>query len=145
MNWPWPFNKHCHKPENPDYFWKIIHWVYPEDMAAKEGFGIVLDNRQEGKPYWRFKNNLPILGYTSWKENYFAGPHMEMIETFTLKRLQQKDWVKSWHVEEHPSEEIIEGIRYGAYVRNKYKLLDNLSLIEILDKLNEYKQKLVRT
>ena len=139
MSWLWPFKHHCQNArKSPDYFWKIIHWIYPEHMVAKEGFGIVFDNRQEGKPYWRFKDNLPIIGYNSWKENDSPEAINDMLVLFTLKRLEEKDWVKSWHIEKHPSKEVIEGIRYAVYMRNKHGFLDNLSLIEILDKLNEY-------
>jgi hypothetical protein len=113
-------------------YWDIVHMIYAEKMAAKDGYGIVFDNSEEGKPYcaWELP---PIFGYLNWKdgEQEFRTVHSEE----DLSR----DYVIKIHKAKPISKEIVEGIRYSVYLLHKAELIDNLSLIEILDRLNEYR------
>jgi len=139
----WPFKQKPKLVEQPqEYYWKIIYWVYPEDRAAKEGFGIVFDNRGEGKPYWRW-NSPPIFGYMTWKAHGDTNP-VDLLPMSLADLNREPRCIAEWHVEEHPSQEVIETLKHCIQLRNiKYRKLgglDNLSAIEILSKLNEYKE-----
>lgn len=112
--------------------YKIVHWFYPDKFAAKEGFGIVVDPKQCGCAW-----DSLIIGFMNWKSTHYQ-IDQEFGEYKSFRDFNELDYTKAWHYEDDPSEEVVDGIRYSIYLRHKQGLLDNLSLIEILDKLNEH-------
>ena len=111
---------------------KIVHWQYVNRMAAKEGYGIVLDPEKCGCAWPTL-----IVGYTIWKIKGIE-PDIEYTAYYSFGELNEPDCMRGWHYENNVTKEIIENIRYAIYLRHKWHMLGNLSLIEILDKLNEY-------
>lgn len=120
--------------------YKIIHWNYAELMAAKDGFGLIVDP-QSMKCNW----DSCILGYLNWKNSHYPiDIESEYTECLSFKKFAETDYLAGWHYEEKPSKEVIDSIRYAVYLRHKRNHMDNLSLIEILNKLNEYDQRISR-
>jgi hypothetical protein len=112
--------------------YKIVHWYYPHEFAAKDGFGIVVDPKPMGCAW-----NSLIIGYLNWKTDDGYG-NQEFSEYHDFKTLNEKDHIANWHFEHKPSKFTLDCIRYSIYLRHKRRLMDNLSLVEILDKLNEH-------
>jgi hypothetical protein len=117
-------------------YWDIVHFVFAERMAAKDGYGIVFDNSEEGKPYCAWKLP-PIFGYVNWKDG-----GQEFATAYSEEDLSN-DFIVKMHKVSPVTNEIIEGIKHSVYLMNKIKLIDNLSLIEILDKLNEHDRRMI--
>jgi len=113
-------------------YWEIVHTVYPEDAAAKDAYGIVFDNRNKSGPYGGWYPLQPIIGYLNWKSG-----DQEFVNIHNIREIEQYGY--KMHVAKPVTKEIIKGLKYNFYFMNKhYKWFDNLSLIEVLDKLNEY-------
>jgi hypothetical protein len=116
--------------------YKIVHWFYPDHFATKEGFGIVVDPKTCGCAW-----DSLIIGYTNAK-----GEDRQREQEFhawqSFDDFKRRDYIEDWHFERHPCKVMIEGIRYAVYYRYKVGMLDNLSLVEILDKLNGYNRRI---
>ena len=114
-------------------YWDIVHWKYPSGYAAKEGYGIIFDNRQEGKPYWRWRKP-PIIGYT-----IFRSGSIEPV-VCAWKEDLDKTWEFDWHVEKELLSSVLQQIERSIRHYNYVGILDNLSYVEILNKIKDYEK-----